>query len=80
MLEAVDWLQHDSIDEFVPLVGKTAHAYEAVVKLRSDMQMGQETLRKLRPSRSGRQYVNAVSGWTLGSQHLRRCGILQYEW
>ena len=60
LLENINWLKRVGAKEFVPVVGKVAHIFETVVQPRSDMTFNQESLRKLLPSRSGKQYLKVL--------------------
>ena len=62
-LESVVWLKHDNGAELVPLVGKVGHMFKSVVQPRRDMNMVPDSLRKLVPSRSGKQLLKVVDGW-----------------
>ena len=69
-LESVVWLKHDTGTELVPLVGKVSHMYTSVVQSRPDMIMGEESLRKLVPSRTGKTYLDVVNGWRRAAMPL----------
>ena len=63
LLDDLCWLKRDGGDEFVPLVDEVGHMFSSVVEMRADMKMSKDSLRKLVPSRTGRQSLEVVDLW-----------------
>ena len=59
----ISWLRRDGSTECIPVVGKVKWIFETVVQPHPDMNFSSESLRKLLPSRSGKQVLKVVDKW-----------------
>eukprot|EP00966_Prymnesium_polylepis_P295758 6830780-Prymnesium_polylepis.2 len=63
------WIRRKGHDEIVPLVGTLTHMYTTVVQPHPHMEFKQDDLRRLLPSRTGKQERKTIKGnWVLADR------------